>query len=460
MMRSERDDLLDAGIRTFLMERADAADASLEAVDLVAGRIARRISVGRSGSTGRTRTILLAAAMLLVAALAVAVAGALRRPPGLVPTDLVILRDGQIAHTVGESRDLAAFRVGDLSSGRRGYVAAAWSPDGRHLAAVRDDGEELLEPIVEIIRLDGETVGRIQLAAGGVPGIAWAPDSRSIAVAALPTTAPKSETGDRPSTLSLGLFALDGTPLRQFDLPAAATETYARVADGPDTGGGRQLAWGPSGWIAFQSIGTDSPPTRLWLLNAASGELRSVELADLGSVHSVAWDREDGRLAIGHSRCDGCGSALSVIEVATMEVTLLIEAPGDPAPAERYDWLAWAPEGRRIAAVTFDGEPIPEGINGVFITNRIRVLDLTPARIGEPIVAGTAVITDTWETAEIRGEFTVAPPLAWSTDGARIIYLASGPGAPTVLDLKSVAASGGPSELVVPDVDGFAVVAP
>ena len=73
--------------------------------------------------------------------------------------------------------DLARIRLGPVWVGTHGLAAAAWSPNGREVAAAGNDG------VVTVWSLDGEVARRIRFADQAVPTrLVWSPDGGRIAV--------------------------------------------------------------------------------------------------------------------------------------------------------------------------------------------------------------------------------------------------------------------------------------
>src|SRR5262245_27753815 len=306
MTGSTMDDRLDARIRAFLVERGEAAVLGLEDDEFVADQVAVRLrDRGRRAQAARRQWLLVAAAAALIAMLTIVAIGALlRQRPVVAPEDLLIVRDGQLMAMASGSSDIVAFRSGDVTSGRRGYLAVAVSPDGSHVATVRDAGTTLLEPVVEILDRGGNVVGHAEVGPGGVPGVAWSPDGSQFAIAAYPATMAKTSTGDLATTLDLAIYDVSGSLLRRFELPAAAAEAYTRVVDDLSRTFDARLAWGGSGWLVFQSIGDEGPASRMWLANALTGDVRPLDVPELtAAVAQFAVEPAGPRIAATFPTC-------------------------------------------------------------------------------------------------------------------------------------------------------------
>ena len=112
--------------------------------------------------------LVLAALVMTLAALAVAVGS---RPSLVVqvpdgPGRIVFVRDGDlfVAEIDGSGQTLIS--SGDAGDAKLGYLTAAWSPDLRHIAAVRDVGGAFLTPGVDLLTADGALVRTVALDPG------------------------------------------------------------------------------------------------------------------------------------------------------------------------------------------------------------------------------------------------------------------------------------------------------
>ena len=117
--------------------------------------------------------LVLGALVMTIAALAVAVGSRsslfVQAPAG--PGRIVFVRDGDlfVAETDGSGQSLIA--SGDAGDAKFGYLTAAWSPDMRHIAAVRDVGGAFLTPGVDLMTADGALVRTVALDPGCGPSI-------------------------------------------------------------------------------------------------------------------------------------------------------------------------------------------------------------------------------------------------------------------------------------------------
>ena len=138
--------------------------------------------------------LVLAALVMTMAALAVAVGS---RPSLVVqapddPGRIVFVRDGDlfVAESDGSGQSLIA--SGHAGDANLGYLTAAWSPDMRHIAAVRDVGGTFLTPGVDLMTSpDGALVRTVALDPGCGPSVSWSPDSTEVAIATCPADVPR-----------------------------------------------------------------------------------------------------------------------------------------------------------------------------------------------------------------------------------------------------------------------------
>ena len=107
------------------------------------------------------------------------------------PARIVFVRDGDlfVAEIDGSGQTLIA--SGDADDAKLGYLTAAWSPDMRHIAAVRDVGGAFLTPGVDLMTADGALVRTVALDPGCGPSLSWSPDSSEVAIATCPADVPR-----------------------------------------------------------------------------------------------------------------------------------------------------------------------------------------------------------------------------------------------------------------------------
>ena len=234
---------------------------------------------------------------------ALAVAGGSR--PSLVvqapdgPGRIVFVRDGDlfVAESDGSGQTLIA--SGDAGDAKFGYLTAAWSPDMRHIAAVRDVGGAYLTPGVDLMTADGALVRTVALEAGCGPSMSWSPDSpRSRSRRARPMFhgTPSSRSSQGSGSSSPGWMPPATGRSRCHLNGGQSRARNAEVWIRPDL----WARWSPDGrWIALWTI-VAGQGGRYLVAADGSGTRRIEELTDdLGDrVDFVDWSPDGRSLAI------------------------------------------------------------------------------------------------------------------------------------------------------------------
>ncbi len=246
--------------------------------------------------------------------------------------------------------DAAGGRVQRITEGPEYEFAAAWSPDGEMLAAVRAPAQGSLDAVGResglflLTWVRGAPREQMLISAdeAGLGPIAWSPDGRQVAMIGSP--------------LSFGAETWPEPSLTLVDVGSGAVRQYP-VGPLPDMSG-PSLITTPPGWTAdgaalvFQGYGMRSPdategtvvaPVRFDLATeslttlAASGQ--NVALSSGGLVAYLSTPPDEPRLWL--------------VDSGGGEPTALSE----PFSEEWWSFgLAWSPDGSRLASVEGDGE--------------------------------------------------------------------------------------------------------
>ena len=408
--------------------------------------------------------LVLAALVMTIAALAVAVGSRpslfVQAPHG--PGRIVFVRDGDlfVAESDGSGQGLIA--SGDAGDAKFGYLTAAWSPDMRHIAAVRDVGGAFLTPGVDLMTADGALVRTVALDAGCGPSVSWSPDSSEVAIATCPADVPRDAIEPVESGLGLLIAGLDASADREIALPpewrsvaSARREVWIRP----------QLSaqWSPDGrWIALPAgiAGLGG-----WHLVAVdgSGTRRVEELIDGvgGTVESLDWSRDGRRLAV--SGGIGCAGTvcLGIVDFERGHLTATAMHPSNAEPNlhGKLFWPEFSPDGARMAVlgglIDFTLEPT------VAETYTLYDYDLAKARFTELTSGTRSMILDATGAAQptgmVTGELVEGGSVAWTPDGRKLLYLVREAGASAASwTIRSIDAAGGsPSSVLVRGVQSF-----
>jgi Tol biopolymer transport system component len=426
---------------------------------------ARGVVLGRLWPVGIDRRLmwLLVLAALTIAIAALAIAGS-QRPTG--PGRIVFVRAGDVFLAELDGSGQTRIATGDGDGAKFGYLTAAWSPDMRHIAAVRDTGGEFLTPAVDLMTADGALVRTVALDAGCGPSLSWSPDSSEVAIATCPADVPRDAIEPVESGIRLLLVGLDASADREVGLPpewksvaSANPEVWTR----PDL----WVRWSPDGrWIALPAIA----PVVTWHMVAVdgSGTRRVDDLIDgLGDkVNSLDWSPDGRRLAFSGSWV-GCTDevCLGIVDSEGGPLTAAVEHPsaGDPNLHGKLFWPEFSPDGDRVAVlgllIDFSSDP------AVAETWTLYDYDVGTARFTELTSGIRSMILDPTGAAEptgtVTGELVAAATVAWTPDGRGLLYLVREAGdSGASWTIRSIDAAGGESSVVVRGVQSFDIGSP
>ncbi len=335
------------------------------------------------------RSMSLVGWLLLLAALLVAIVGALGRlsapyglgRPGLIAFDT---RDGHIVLT-----DADGSQPQDISSSAGGDYLPAWSPDGTRLAFWRASGDHCSLVVADptgVVRTTIPTTVRgpsdpLTAWAGGAPGpLVWAPDSRRLAFA--------MKVGELSQIFVVGS---DGTGLKRIGDPtiraidpswspdglriafASVSEDYPNKADASSgvfvmnadgtkvqrishmqgtsaNGSFYAPQWQPAGDLIAFGADPSGVPHVFVTSSDGTGE-RDVSL-EVGGVTffdlNPIWSPDGRRLAFLRARTDGTGAQSVIVDADGTHVLMPAHPPLNGAP------LTWAPDGTRVLGYTTD----------------------------------------------------------------------------------------------------------
>lgn len=404
--------------------------------------------------------LVIGALVMTIAALAVAIGSrpslVIRAPDGL--ERIAFVRDGDlfVAERDGSGQRLIA--SGDAGDAKFGYLTAAWSPDMRHIAAVRDVGGPFLTPGVDLMTADGALVRTVPLEPGCGPSVSWSPNSTEIAIATCPADVPRDTIEPVDSGIGLLIAGLDASADREIRLPpewgsVASARRWVWIR--PDM----WAQWTPDGrWISVLATVSGQGG---WFLVAPDGSgTRRIEAFTDGLLHVDLPDwSPDGRSLAASGFATRCveGVCLGIVPSEGAPVTT-VEHPSENLNA-KLTWPAFSPDGARLAIlgslVDFtSGTPVPE-------TSTLYSYDLATARLAEltsgirPLVFDATGVAQ--PTGTVTGEFVEGGSVAWARDGRELLYLVREGGDPaTSWTLRSIDAAGGSeSSVLVRDVQAF-----
>jgi Tol biopolymer transport system component len=411
----------------------------------------------------RLPRLLVAAGLVITLALLALAGGSMLRPRD--PGRIVFVRDGDLFVSAIEGTGATRIREGGADGTRLGYLAALWSPDTRHIAAVHDRGGPTMAPGVDILAADGTSERSIDAGAGGTPWLSWSPDSRRLAIATYAAAVKTDAADPTAGVIRLAIVGLDGGS-RDVVVPLAPWFANAEpeIWTLPDL----LVRWSPDGrWIAV--AWEDASGVRRWHLVAADGsavrplgelvEGRCRVLPDfidwfpdgqrLAMVGDLAGDNELCVEALG----SGNGGAGATPEPGT--VAAIPDDPGSNLHGE-LNLPNVAPDGDRVAISTFTDDVD----TGRHVTT-LRVYDLASGRATD-VASGveTLILDPSGEasvTSILEGNPVWMSGIAWSADGRRLLYLSPEPGVgPKTWTVRAVDAAGGsPSSVVLEGVRSY-----
>jgi WD40 repeat protein len=426
----------------------------------------RGSGLGRLWPVGLDRRVawLLVAAAVLVALMAVALSAGTNQPP-VGPGRIVFVRDGDLFISEVDGSGQTRIATGGATGAKFGYLTAAWSPDSRHIAAVRDVGGASLTPGVDLITAVGTLVRTVALDAGCGPSLSWSPDSTAVAIAACPATVPRDTIEPVESGIRLLIAGLDASADREVSLPpewqsvaSARPEVWIR----PDL----WARWSPDGrWIAIWAI-VAGQSGRYLVAADESGTRRIEELTDnlVGRVDSLDWSPDGRSLAISGNWV-GCVEevCVGIVDSQGGPATSVVEHPpdGDPNTHGKLAFAEFSPDGDRVAVlgplIDFTQEP------EVAETHTLYAYELATAHFVELTSGTRSMILDATgaahPTGTVTGELVEVGTVAWTPDGRRLLYLVREAGdAVASWTIRSIDAAGGsPSSPVVRGVQSFDV---
>jgi WD40 repeat protein len=460
------DTRLTALVRSYTQPAAKPIDPVLMATTAMASRTRSGV-LGRLWPVSHDRRVawllVLAALVMTIAALAVAVGTrpslVVQTPDG--PPRIVFVRDGDlfVAESDGSGQRLIA--SGDAGDGKLGYLTAAWSPDTRHIAAVRDVGGAFLTPGVDLLTADGALVRTVALEPGCGPSITWAPDSSEVAIATCPADVPRDTIEPIDSGIGLVIAGLDPSADREIALPpewGSFASARRAVWIRPEL----WAQWSPDGrWIAIPASVSRQGG---WYLVAAdgSGSRRIEEFTNgLLRVDFPDWS-PDGRSLASSGNAIGCVDDVCLVIASSKGGPVsTVEHPsgGEPNMHGKLFWPEFSPDGGRIAMIgsllDFTSDPqIPE-------TNMLYSYDLATARFTELTSGIRSLFFDATgaveSTGPVTGELVEGGSVAWTPDGRKLLYLVPEGGDPaTSWTLRSIDAAGGnESSVLIQGVQAF-----
>jgi dipeptidyl aminopeptidase/acylaminoacyl peptidase len=432
---------------------SDSVVGPFDALDIARAAIAtraqhRELPLGWPASVDRRILEVLIAAAVVIALSILAVAAPLVTHHRQEPGRLVFIREGDVFLADIDGSGQTRIAPGGADRSRFGYMAALWSPDGRHIAAVRDTGGPTLTPALDVLNTDGSIARTVELGPGGVPSIAWSPDGSEVAVVVNPADIARDAEPVNGTAMRLLIRGLAATADREIPLPPEVLG-WAVTAIGPRSGLG--VRWSPDGrWLMLRS------ESGLRLVAADGSATRRVEeLTDvLGDwIAYLDW-LPDGRRAVVAGSWLGCieSVCLGLLDPEGKEplATVAQHPPsGQPDTHDKLIWPVVSPDGKRVAA-DWNSIEVSSGLESVTLL----AYDLdTGGQL--PLVSGTIGAGTLGRREVLSGEVAGLGTHAWTLDGRRLVYLMREPGEDTRWTIRSVDAAGGQPVTLVEGVQAF-----
>jgi hypothetical protein len=417
----------------------------------------------RRFATRRGFTLLAAAALVGLLAGTAVIGGFLLQRPASPVGKIVFVRDGDLFIAEVDGSSPTRIATGGADGAKFGYLTAAWSPDMRHIAAVRDVGGAFLTPGVDLMTADGGLVRTVALDAGCGPSLSWSPDSSKVAIATCPADVPRDAIEPVESGIGLLLAGLDGSADREIALPpewqslaSANPEVWIR----PDL----WARWSPDGrWIALGAIVAGQGGRYLVAVDG-SGTRRIETLTDnLGDRFDLFdWSPNGRSLAISGGWAD-CAEevCLGIVDSQGGPITATVVHPsaGDPNMHGKLFWPEFSPAGDRVAVIgeliDFSSEP------AVAETHTLYNYNLATASFTELTSGTRSMILDATGAAQasgkVTGELVAGGTVAWTPDGRGLVYLVRDSGVSAASwTIRSIDATGGSqSSVLVRGVQSF-----
>ena len=315
------------------------------------------------------------------------------------------MRDGDLFVAEGDGSGQTLIASGDADDAKFGYLTAAWSPDMRHIAAVRDIGGAFLTPGVDLMTADGALVRTVALDPGCGPSLSWSPDSSEVAIATCPADVPRDAIEAVESGIGLLIAGLDASATGRSRCHLNGSQSRARDDRGLDPTGPVGASGLPT--VGGSRFGRSSRGKADGILVAAdgSGTRRIEELTDdLGDrVDLCDWSPDGRSLAISGDWV-GCVEevCLGIVDSEGGPVTSTVEHPsaGDPNMHGKLFWPEFSPDGDRVAVlgvlIDFSSDP------AVAETSTLYDYDLATARFTELTSGTISMILDASGAARPR----------------------------------------------------------